>query len=257
MSTGAGTIAPTDARNPAAAIALNGRRWGEDLVANAGRGDMAKRIAADLRQRIGQDLRPGDQLPSEDAIATQYGVSRTPARTALLALKTEGLLEARPQAGYVVRLWDPQPFNAKLTVAGGREFGAAVSVTTVIPSGRVAQFMREDEDVVCRRVVAGAVMSSYYSGRAITAVPELGRAAPLEEDDVVLLDRAGLTVARPRVQVRVYPPTPGQQELLNVSPETPVLEHLAALCDREDHTLLLRVWLLAGDRNFLEWEGVV
>ncbi|WP_433513906.1 GntR family transcriptional regulator [Nonomuraea sp. CA-143628] len=255
MSTGAGTMARTDARNPAAAIALDVRRWGEDLVANAGRGDMAKRIAEELRQRIGRELRPGDQLPSEEALAAQYGVSRTPARTALLALKTAGLIEARPQAGYVVRLWDPQPFNVKLTaVGGGREFGAVVSVTAVVPSGRVAQLMPEDDDVVCRRVVAGAVTSSYYSGRAVAAVPELGRAAPLEEDDVVLLGRAGLEVTRSRVQVRAYPPTPEQQELLNLSPETPILEHVAALRDSEGHTLLLRVWLLAGDRNFLEWE---
>ncbi|MFI6629293.1 GntR family transcriptional regulator [Nonomuraea fuscirosea] len=255
MSTGAGTMARTDARNPAAALALNAR-WGEDLVANAGRGDAAKRIADDLRQQIGRELRPGDPLPSEEAIAAQYGVSRTPARTALLALKTQGLVEARPQAGYVVRLWDPRPFNAKQTVVGeGREFGAAVSVTTVVPSGWVAQLMSGDEDVVCRRVVAGVVTSSYYSRRAVEAVPELARAAPLDEDDVVLLGRAGLEVARSRVQVRAYPPTPEQQELLSASPETPVLEHLAALLDREGRTILVRVWLIAGDRNYLEWEG--
>ncbi|MEU6713050.1 GntR family transcriptional regulator [Nonomuraea sp. NPDC046802] len=257
MSTGAGTMSRTDARNPAAAIALSARRWGEDLVANAGRGDMAKRIAADLRERIHREMRPGDQVPSEEAIAEQYGVSRTPARTALLALKTEGLLEARPQAGYIVRLWDPQPINATLTAGGGREFGAAVSVSTVVPSGRVAQLMPEDDDVVCRRVVAGAVTSSYYSRRVVAVVPELGRAALLEENDVVLLGRAGLTVTRSRVQVRAYPPTPEQQELLGVSPETPVLEHVAALRDGEGHTLLVRVWLLAGDRNFLELEGEV
>ncbi|MGA4995954.1 GntR family transcriptional regulator [Nonomuraea bangladeshensis] len=257
MSTGAGTIAGTDARNPAAALALTPRMWGEDLVANAGgRGDMAKRIAADLRQRIGSELRPGDLLPSEEALGEQYGVSRGPARTALLALKTEGLLEARPQAGYVVRLWDPRPFDANMTAAGeGRESGAAVSVTTVVPSGRVAQLMPEDDDVVCRRIVAGAATSSYYSRRAVEAVPELGRAAALPEDDLVLLSRAGLEVARSQVQVRAYPPTPEQQELLNVTPETPVLEHLAALLDSEGHTLLVRVWLLASDRHFLECGG--
>jgi GntR family transcriptional regulator, galactonate operon transcriptional repressor len=48
-------------------------------------------------------LQPGDLLPSEDALVTRYGVSRTVLREALNVLSGKGLLDARPKRGTVVR----------------------------------------------------------------------------------------------------------------------------------------------------------
>lgn len=48
------------------------------------------------------ELKPGERL-SELAIVDRLGVSRTPVRTALVRLEEEGLLEAIPSGGYVVR----------------------------------------------------------------------------------------------------------------------------------------------------------
>jgi len=47
-------------------------------------------------------LRPGERV-SELMIASSLGVSRTPARSALMQLKQEGLLEELPSGGFVVR----------------------------------------------------------------------------------------------------------------------------------------------------------
>ncbi|MBL8665699.1 MAG: GntR family transcriptional regulator [Candidatus Odyssella sp.] len=46
-------------------------------------------------------LQPGERI-SEQSIADRLGVSRTPARSALIQLKQEGLLEELPSGGFVV-----------------------------------------------------------------------------------------------------------------------------------------------------------
>ncbi len=48
-------------------------------------------------------LREGDPLPPEREIVATYGVSRTVAREAVLALANRGLVEARPRYRPVVR----------------------------------------------------------------------------------------------------------------------------------------------------------
>jgi DNA-binding GntR family transcriptional regulator len=61
-------------------------------------------IAADLRDAIESgDLRPGEPLPSEAALAKQYGVSRGTARHALAELEGAGLVEPIHGKGRFVR----------------------------------------------------------------------------------------------------------------------------------------------------------
>jgi GntR family transcriptional regulator, transcriptional repressor for pyruvate dehydrogenase complex len=47
-------------------------------------------------------LKPGDQLPAERDLATQFGVSRTAVREAVKALREKGLVEAYPGRGTFV-----------------------------------------------------------------------------------------------------------------------------------------------------------
>src|SRR3546814_18080718 len=46
-------------------------------------------------------LLPGDPI-SEDALITQFGVSRTPVREAMLQMQAEGMLTSLPRGGVVV-----------------------------------------------------------------------------------------------------------------------------------------------------------
>ncbi|ANW19028.1 GntR family transcriptional regulator [Streptomyces clavuligerus] len=56
----------------------------------------SEEIAAELRRRIHRaELRPGDRLPTMEALAEEHGVSRQTAREALNLLKREGLAEYR------------------------------------------------------------------------------------------------------------------------------------------------------------------
>jgi len=61
-------------------------------------------IANNIRDAILRgDLRPGDEVPSERALADEWGVSRPTATKALQALRAQGLVEARQGSGSYVR----------------------------------------------------------------------------------------------------------------------------------------------------------
>ena len=64
-------------------------------------GNLASRVAEALLSEI-RDLAPGTRLPSEKAMATHFGVSRTVVRQTIALLKADGLLEARKGSGTFV-----------------------------------------------------------------------------------------------------------------------------------------------------------
>lgn len=76
---------------------------GDDFVT----GTLASRVAEQLLNKIRADhLAAGARLPSEQAMARHFGVSRTVIREAIAHLKVDGLLETRKGSGAFVR--DPQ-----------------------------------------------------------------------------------------------------------------------------------------------------
>jgi GntR family mannosyl-D-glycerate transport/metabolism transcriptional repressor len=67
-------------------------------------GPAYRRIAAELRMAIASgSLESGAALPSEAALAAQYGVNRSTAREAFAVLAGEGLIEAVHGKGRFVR----------------------------------------------------------------------------------------------------------------------------------------------------------
>lgn len=77
---------------------------------------LSDRLAAALRQRIDRgELAPGERLPTEQALAAQYAVSRTVVREAVSRLRSSGLLVARQGSGVYVAPTDaarPLDFDA-------------------------------------------------------------------------------------------------------------------------------------------------
>ncbi|MFG2089649.1 GntR family transcriptional regulator [Spirillospora sp. NPDC048824] len=64
----------------------------------------SEHIAADLRHQIETGhFQPGDALPSEAQISRRYGVSRSTARAALIALEAAGLVTCVHGKGRYVR----------------------------------------------------------------------------------------------------------------------------------------------------------
>ncbi|HEX3781967.1 MAG TPA: TetR/AcrR family transcriptional regulator C-terminal domain-containing protein [Pseudonocardiaceae bacterium] len=62
------------------------------------------RIAAEIRGRIARgDLKPGDRVPSTRQITQRWGVAMATATKVIAVLRDEGVVDARPGAGTVVR----------------------------------------------------------------------------------------------------------------------------------------------------------
>ncbi|MFL6674703.1 MAG: winged helix-turn-helix domain-containing protein, partial [Massilia sp.] len=70
-------------------------------------GTLGSRVAAKLRQKIRDDgLAPGTRLPSEQAMAVHFGVSRSVVREAIALLKDEGILNTRKGSGAFICNFD-------------------------------------------------------------------------------------------------------------------------------------------------------
>jgi len=66
---------------------------------------LADRVTESLMQKITSGVIPaGSQLPSEQAMAATFGVSRTVIREAVSRLKSEGLIDSRQGRGAMVRV---------------------------------------------------------------------------------------------------------------------------------------------------------
>lgn len=66
-------------------------------------GTLAQQVSDNLRTRIGDgEFGPQERLPSEAALAGEYGVSRVTVRTALRTLESQGLIDVRHGSGSFV-----------------------------------------------------------------------------------------------------------------------------------------------------------
>lgn len=75
-----------------------------------------RQVADDLRERIRRgELAPGQQLPGEDRLASQYDVGKDTIRDALQVLRTEGLIRTVWRRGSWVRA---QPTRSRMEVRG-------------------------------------------------------------------------------------------------------------------------------------------
>ncbi len=83
-------------------------------------------VQRDLRQRIGQELPTGYQLPTERELSELYGVSRITIRQALGALAADGYVERRQGAGtFVADIPEPVQHDFALTTPWRDRFHAA------------------------------------------------------------------------------------------------------------------------------------
>jgi GntR family transcriptional regulator, vanillate catabolism transcriptional regulator len=89
--------------------------------------ESSQTVKAQLRLReliVGGELAPGERVP-ELALVEKLGVSRTPVRSALVALQGEGLLEPLPGGGFAVRAFTEGEVHDAIEVRGTLEGLAA------------------------------------------------------------------------------------------------------------------------------------
>lgn len=75
----------------------------EFSIDRAASGTLVGKVVDELRKRIADGtLRPGDKLPSRDALAKKLGVSEFVVRRAFVELAADRLIAGRPRVGHVV-----------------------------------------------------------------------------------------------------------------------------------------------------------
>ncbi len=148
-------------------------------------GTVRARAAGELRDRIltGR-LRPGDRLDLEQ-ITSEFGISRTPVREALLELSFEGLVEVTPRSGITVIGITPADavdnFAILATLAGK---GAELAATRCTPAQReelreLAAAVHGADDVVeANRLFHRAINRSARSPRLLTHLRQAVRVVP-------------------------------------------------------------------------------
>ena len=103
-----------------------------------------KRRAYDIIQTklLEGELRAGDMV-SEQALANEIGISRTPVREAIGQLQSEGLFDKKPRSGTVVRLPDCHELSDLYDVREALESHAA---------GKAATLLKRDDLVALSRL---------------------------------------------------------------------------------------------------------
>jgi len=98
-------------------------------------------IAALQEHIVGNHLKAGDPLPSENELAEALGVSRTIVREALRHFRSLGIIETRRKAGIKIRrLMPDNPFEGYIPFIGGdaAQFRTLLETRMVIETGALS-----------------------------------------------------------------------------------------------------------------------
>ncbi len=113
-----------------------------------------ERIVSQIEERIvAGDLKAGDQLPSENELAKQFGVSRTAVREAIKALREKRLVEVRPGRGTFITNGMPDAMRHSLGLL--MKFGPANGSASLVEVREILE--PEIAALAARRITDGDI----------------------------------------------------------------------------------------------------
>ncbi len=164
-------------------------------------------------------LRPGERISELQAVETT-GVSRTPVRMALVRLEEEGLLEAIPSGGFMVKAFSERDILDSIELRGTLEGLAArfaaergVSVRDLEP---LRECLAQIDELMLQEPLTIEAFSSYVAlnARFHALLGELSRSAPL----IRQIDRASaLPFASPSGFVMAQSALPESRQILMIA----------------------------------------
>jgi GntR family transcriptional regulator len=225
------------------------------------------RVVSTLQQRIEQgQYAPGDMLPSEAQLVSEFGVSRPTVVRALNILRSEGWIESQQGKGHFVRgapavTGRRAPEHVRALLDADESAGVELTgVGPVLVSGRLAVAMGLDEGtpVISRRRVTTVegvpveLVSAYFPVD-VTAGTALGRPAPIA-GSLRRVVEAARDVRFDHVIERTVArlPTAGEAQALGISEAEPVLNVLVTAHDATGAVLMAADVVLPGGRHELE-----
>lgn len=115
---------------------------------------LSERLRVSLAQEIATGALPGGAVLDEQALASRYGVSRTPVREALRQLAAVGLIDTQPRRGAVVITITPARLMALFEASAEIEATCARLATyrmTMVERAAIQRVHREAEALVKRK----------------------------------------------------------------------------------------------------------
>ena len=241
---------------------------------------MHEKIAENLRRKIrAGELRPGDKLPAETALAGQYGVGLPTLRQALGVLQVEGLIEKRHGRGNFVRKRRPliqrsneghQIEKDHARLAGTHRRALDASETGVTRMSRIEyREVEANEDLAAEfNVPVGSpllervyreegapfsISSSYLLLDMISSNPDLLDQAkePWPGGTLGQLYTVGVEVVRIIERVTARPPTADESEELGWSVGIAVIALRKVSLDIRDRVVEVTDILFPGNRTEL------
>jgi GntR family transcriptional regulator len=232
----------------------------------------AKQVYLILRDRIlSGAIGFGAKLPTENALAEYYNVSRVTVRRALGELERERFIERRPSAGTrVIYRPAPAPMVADISgvLANIADMGRRTAVkllsfdyVAAAAASPVAEALGVGPDAMLQRSVrvrsVDRVPFSYLTTHvpesvAVTFTKQELASRPLLE----LLERAGVKVENARQRISAGLATPDVAQALDVRAGSPLIELVRVVCDRSGRAVEHLHALYRPDRYAFEMDLV-
>ncbi|AHH17606.1 transcriptional regulator, GntR family [Nocardia nova SH22a] len=242
----------------------------------------SRQVANELRRAITSgELAPGDQLPSERALAESHGVARNTAREAIRILAEEGLVTARHGKGVFVR--KPQrllrfgserysnrvreetglsPYRAEAAKQGRAARVECTSITRIAPPDDVASRLSLDPavDTVVRRenwyyaddepVQVGVtyIPWSIADGSVLATSAQMGKGSLYARFE----DR-GHRISRVREEISARMPSPEEVQGLEIPDGVPVVDVLHTGIDQNGKPFEVTHFVMRADSNGLDY----
>ncbi|MGP0225024.1 MULTISPECIES: FadR/GntR family transcriptional regulator [unclassified Paenarthrobacter] len=178
-------------------------------------------LAADLRNRIVDGvIQPGEKLPSENTLISEFGVSRTVVRSALTRLQAEGLVETERGRGSFALT---PPADGPTQAPGTRQVSTAEDRLNMLDfrigvEAEAAALAAQHHSDRQLKAVHGALelftASSGHPAHAMKADYEFHRAIaaasgnPFYTDCITALGQTMITMPRPRLLSSEEPDSP-------------------------------------------------
>src|SRR5256886_14301773 len=166
-------------------------------------------------------LRPGERISELQAVEIT-GVSRTPVRLALVRLEDEGLLQAIPSGGFMVKAFSERDILDSIELRGTLKGLAALFAAERGVSARdlnpLKECLGEIDGLMGQTPMSVEAFSSYVAltARSHALLPELSRSPPL----IRQIDRASaLPFASPSGFVMAQSALPEAQQILIIGQE--------------------------------------
>lgn len=249
---------------------MNARRPGDDPPGY-------RDVAADLRERImSGELPDGAVVPGEDALMADYEISRTTARSALDALKHEGLIVTRQGSRTRVRLFKPlrrhgskrlsrEHWGAGRAIweidAGDRNWvpdQVDVSEAVALPHVAAALGLEPGTRVVIRArrfTVDGrpVQLATSYLPASIAAGTQIAQVNTGPGGSYARLADLGFAPAEFAEEIRARMPSPEEIDRLELPPGTPVIALTRRAATAEGVTVELNEMVLDAYAYVLEY----